>query len=84
MKLPCVPVYLLKGATAYEWQIGPIYGRLRYPMFWLWSLSRHRALKDKKFRRLWAMPPRAWLFAWPMSVEYDRDYKRNWEETNSP
>lgn len=34
IRTPLFDIYFIKGATAWEWQVGRVYGGIRYPRFW--------------------------------------------------
>ena len=63
------------GATAWEWQIGPIYGGFRYPSYWLYSKARRDFRKANPGHFL--AKGRAWFYNWPLYIRYDESWSKS-------
>lgn len=49
-----------KGATAWEWWIGPLWGRFEFPRYWT-----YRTGPSKHHRRRWS---------WPLRFGWDKEW----------
>jgi hypothetical protein len=65
-----VVVIAQRGSTSWGFQVGRLYLNVKYKAFWWYSKPRANYIRNG--HKLTSGPNRAWLYAWPMRLGWER------------